>query len=243
MGSNTKTVAFIGASIGVGLAALKHTLAAGHQCIALCRFPEKLEAVFPPGSAPNLRILQGNAHDVEAVSKCIQTEGGKLVDNIVSTIGSRPELTNLRNIDAKVCRKGMATLLEALSLLRSRGIHGSPHITVCSTTGMSRFGRDTPIAIVPLYSVLLKVPHQDKTIMEDQLAASGESFTIIRCSLMVNGETSKPVRVGIEDPKTGRESSAIGYTISREAVGKWVANSLILKNPSKYTNKIAMLTH
>ena len=35
MSSNTTTVAFFGASTGVGLSALKHSLAAGHHCIAL----------------------------------------------------------------------------------------------------------------------------------------------------------------------------------------------------------------
>jgi hypothetical protein len=53
----------------------------------------------------------------------------------------------------------------------------------------------------------------------------------------------KEIRVGIEDPKTGRESNAIGYTISREDAGKWIAESLILKRDAKYSNKIAMITY
>lgn len=60
MGANSKTVAFFGASTGIGLSALKHTLAAGHNCIALCRTPSKLSAIFPPG-VPNLKIVEGNA--------------------------------------------------------------------------------------------------------------------------------------------------------------------------------------
>lgn len=108
---------------------------------------------------------------------------------------------------------------------------------------MSPFGRDIPIAMIPLYHVLLKVPHEDKKAMEDRLVESGEAYTIIRASMLVNGETRKVIRVGIEDPKTGRESEAIGYTISREDTGKWIANNLVLRLDRRYINKIAMVTY
>lgn len=90
---------------------------------------------------------------------------------------------------------------------------------------------------------MLKVPHEDKKAMEDRLVESGEAYTIIRASLLVDGETSKEVRVGIEDPKTGRESQAIGYTISREDTGKWVADNLVLRVDGRYVNKIVMVTY
>ena len=243
MSSDTKTVAFLGASTGVGLSALRHTLAAGHRCVALCRTPSKLTALFPPETTPNLRVLSGNAHDVAAVSACLQTADGPLVDAIVSTIGGKPVLSKLTIDDPEVCRKGMATLLAALAELRRRGAAGRPRVVACSTTGMSRFGRDVPLAMVPLYYVLLKVPHQDKRVMEDRLAASGEAYTIVRASLLVNGATARPIRVGVEDPETGRESEAVGYTISREDAGKWVADNLVLKNDGTYVNKIAMITY
>lgn len=243
MATQSKTVTFLGASTGVGLSTLKHTLAAGHRCIALCRTPSKLTAIFPPETTPNLQVVQGNAHDIAAVSKCLVAEKGKLVDEIISTIGGKFIVSKLTIDDREVCRKGMTTILEALAQLRSGGATGKPHIVVCSTTGMSRFGRDVPLAMVPLYHVLLKVPHEDKKAMEDRLVESGEAYTIIHASLLVDGETSKEIRVGIEDPKTGRESSAIGYTISREDTGKWVANNLVLKLDGKYVNKIVMVTY
>ena len=89
---------------------------------------------------------------------------------------------------------------------------------------------------------MLKVPHVDKKVMEDRLVESGEAYTIVHPSLLVDGETSKEVRVGIEDPKTGRESKAIGYTISREDTGKWIADNLVLKLDGKYVNKVVMMT-
>jgi hypothetical protein len=245
MSSNSKTVAFFGASTGTGLSALKHTLAAGHQCIALCRTPSKFTAIFPADAYPNLKLVPGNAHDIASVSKCLLAEHGKLVDFVVSTIGAKPVMEGiLPSIDdPEVCRKGAATLLEALAELRRNGATGNPHIIVGSTTGMSRFGRDTPLVIVPLYKIVLKIPHEDKIIMEDRLVGSGETYTIVRMSALTNGESMKEIRVGIEDPKTGRESNAIGYTISREDAGKWIAESLILKRDAKYSNKIAMITY
>ncbi|KAJ8107986.1 hypothetical protein ONZ43_g6562 [Nemania bipapillata] len=241
--TQVQTVAFFGASGGVGLAALKKTLASGRQCVALCRKPAKLAAILPPESNPNLKIVQGNAHDIAAVSTCLLARPGVLVDQIISTIGGAFVLSKMTIDDPEVCRKGAAVLLEALANLRRDGAVGQPHIVVCSTTGLSRFGRDIPIAMIPLYHILLKVPHEDKIIMENRLVSSGEEFTIVRPSFMVSEEeTAKKVRVGVEDPKTGRESVAIGYTISKSDAGIWIAENLVLKKHEQYSKKITMIT-
>jgi hypothetical protein len=239
----SKTVAFFGASTGVGLSALKHSLAAGRQCTALCRNSSKLTAIFTAGTTPNLEVMQGNVYDAEAVSRCLRTKEGKLVDEIVFTIGARFVLSKMGLDDPDVCKKGMSILLEALAELRREGITGQPYIVACSTTGMSRFARDVPLAMVPFYHVVLKVPHADKRVMEDTLAASGEDFTVVRASLLVDGETHKAIRAGIEDPKTGLESKAIGYTISREDAGKWIAQNLVLERDGKYLKKTATITY
>lgn len=238
-----QTIAFFGASGGVGLAALKRTLGTGRRCVALCRNPAKLAAIVSPESNPDLQIVQGNVHDVAAVSKCLLARPGVLVDQVVSTIGGAFVASKMTLDDPEVCRKGIATVLDALAALRRDGAVGKPHIVVCSTTGLSRYGRDIPCAMIPLYHVLLKVPHEDKIIMEDRLIASGEEFTIVRPSLMLSEEpTTKVVRVGIEDPKGGRESAAIGYTITKSDAGEWIAENLISKKQDGYSNKIAMIT-
>lgn len=138
----------------------------------------------------------------------------------------------------------MATLLEALAKLRKDGAPGRPYIIVCSTTGISKFGRDIPLAMVPLYHFLLKMPHADKRVMEEKLRASGEDYTIVQPSLLMGGESKKPIRVGIEDPKTGKETEAIGYTISREDSGRWFAENLVIpERDPKYLNKVAKITY
>lgn len=241
---SNKTVAFMGASGGVGLATLKKTLAAGYQCTALCRTPSTLTDILPTESNPNLRVLKGNAHDITTVSQLIRKDDGNLVDTIVSTIGAKPTLSMKMFDDmATVCQKGMSTLLEAIDQLRKSGAQGKPHIIVCGTTGMSRFGRDIPLAQVPLYKVLLATPHADKTVMEDTLTESGEEFTIVRCGWLLNGERDRPIRVGIEDPKKGVEVKEIGYAISREDAGNWFAEQLVTKKDPKYSNKVASIVY
>ncbi|KAI1211608.1 NAD(P)-binding protein [Annulohypoxylon truncatum] len=238
-----KKIAFLGASTGVGLATLKTCLAAGHQCIALCRNPAKLGAHFDLDNTPNLVVVQGNAHDIAAVSRCLKASETALVDVVVSTIGGAFVLSKMTLDDPHVCEKGMSVLLSALSRLRKEGVTGRPHVIACSTTGMSRFGRDTPLPVVPFYGVVLKVPHADKRAMEDALAASGEDFIVVRASLLTDGETDREVRVGIEDPVKGVESKAIGYTISREDAGKWVARNLVLRREERYCNKTVTITY
>lgn len=243
--SQSLTVAFLGASGGVGLAALKNSLAAGHQCIALCRDPSKLTDVFP--NTPNLKVFKGDAKDVAAVSQILTKPDGNLVDVIISTIGSRPVMKGFSFTlgDPVLCRVGMAVLLEAITSLRNKGALGKPHIIACSTTGMSKFGGDVPYLMVPLYNVLLKVPHQDKSIMENTLINGGEKFTVVRCSFMVNGESEKKIRTGVEDPAVGREPGwdAIGYTISREDAGRWFAENFVFERNPKYINKTVTITY
>ncbi|KAI1443888.1 NAD(P)-binding protein [Annulohypoxylon stygium] len=238
-----KTVAFLGASTGVGLSALKTCLAAGHQCIALCRNPAKLTSLFDLEKTPNLLLVQGNAHDISSVSRCLKASETTLVDEVVFTIGGAFVWSKMTLDDPNVCEKGISTVLTALSNLRKEGVAGRPHIIVCSTTGMSRFGRDTPRPVTPFYTIVLKVPHADKLAMEDKLASSGEDFTIVRASLLTDGETEREIRVGIEDPVKGVESKAIGYTISREDAGKWVARNLVVGREERFLNKTATITY
>ncbi|CAN8097890.1 unnamed protein product [Discula destructiva] len=259
MAPSPKTVAFVGASNGVGHFALKHTLAAGYQCIALCRTPSTLTDVLPLASHPNLRVIQGNAHDITAVCELIRKPDGTLVDTIVSTIGAKPTLSTSMFADAaEVCQKGMTTLMAALAKVRSESgrpaaaaaaaatataTTGRPHIIACGTTGMSKFGRDIPLAQIPLYKVLLATPHADKRVMEDTLVASGELFTIVRCGWLLDGEKGRPIRVGIEDPEKGVEVRELGYAISREDAGKWFAENLVVNKDPRYLNKTASIIY
>ncbi|KAJ0383955.1 hypothetical protein COL922a_009401, partial [Colletotrichum nupharicola] len=97
----------------------------------------------------------------------------------------------------------MAVLLNAIKTLRTeRGVSGRPRVIGQSSTGISKFGRDTPLIIYPIYKGLLSTPHQDKRALEELLFNSGEEWTVLRASFLTNGnETSGvAIKVGVEDP-------------------------------------------
>lgn len=211
--TSSRTVAFLGASGGLGLAALRRTLADGHHCVALCRDPSKFTTIFPDmdlgldtqalaneatASARRLTLVRGNAHDVDAVARCLLVPGtaaGKrvLVDTVVFTIGGKLIMSRLTLDDPNVCANGMATLLAALKRLRLEGVSSNgpntPRIVAVSTTGISKCGRDVPLAFLPMYHGMLRVPHADKRAMEETLVASGEMFSIVRPSFLGDNET------------------------------------------------------
>ncbi|KAK2037466.1 NAD(P)-binding protein [Colletotrichum somersetense] len=247
--AHPKTILFLGATGGCGLSALRRSLDAGFTCIALCRTPSKLASILLPEQYPNLRIAQGNAHDADAVARHLVSpmDPTRFVDVVVSSIGAWFGMRKMNFEDVHVCEKGMVILLDALGKLRAeKRVSGNPCILALSTTGISKFARDTPFIIAPLYKGLLHVPHEDKRAMEELLFASNESWTVVRPSLLTNGkeQPSSAVRVGIEDPVKGVEQLAIGYTISREDVGRWIFENVLQKDGNnEFVRKVVTITY
>ncbi|KZL85278.1 fungal specific transcription factor domain-containing protein [Colletotrichum incanum] len=247
--ANTKTILFLGATGGCGLSALRRSLDAGFTCIALCRTPSKLTSVLPSAKYPNLRVEGGNAHDADVVASHVVSplDATRFVDVVVSSIGAWFELRKMNLEDVHVCEKGMFVLLDAIRKLRAeKAVSGNPRIIGLSSTGISKFGRDTPLVIAPLYKGLLHTPHEDKRAMEELLFASSEAWTVVRASFLSNGkeQPSSAVRVGVEDPVKGVEELAIGYTIAREDVGKWMFENILQKDGNdKFVRKVATVTY
>lgn len=240
------TIAFIGASSGCGLAALQRAVAAGHTCVALCRTPSKLAAHFPSPPPTNLIVLRGNAHDAAAVSSCLvhPSNSHQLVDAIHVSVGGQLDLATFKLDDPDVCRKATACILAALAALRADGCRGRPLYTAVSTTGISRFGRDVPLAMLPMYKVMLRQPHADKEAMEAALRASGERVVVVRPSFLKDvGQPQRAVRVGVEDPVDGVQVKEVGYFIARDDVGRWVYENL-LQSPAEcaYEGKAVSLS-
>ncbi|GKT52657.1 uncharacterized protein ColSpa_12838 [Colletotrichum spaethianum] len=243
--SEIKTIAFFGASGGCGLAALKHALAAGRTCIALCRNPSKLTDVLPPAEHPNLVVKQGNAHNAADVAACLVSpaDPARLVDAVSSSIGSPLHVARMTVEDPDVCKNGAAALLSALATLRARGVEGQPRLVVVSTTGISAHARDVPLLQVPMYHILLRAPHADKKAMEQRVAASGEDYTFVRPAFLSDGAVpERAIRVGVEDPENGVESSAVGYGISREDVGRWIFENVLRDGGREYARKAVSIT-
>ncbi|KAE9582194.1 hypothetical protein CGMCC3_g1923 [Colletotrichum fructicola] len=93
---------------------------------------------------------------------------------------------------------------------------------------------------------LLSTPHQDKRALEELLFNSGEEWTVLRASFLTNGnETSGvAIKVGVEDPVSGVKSLAIGYTICREDVGRWMFDNILnCSNDKMATESYTGFTH
>ncbi|KAI8961057.1 NAD(P)-binding protein [Daldinia sp. FL1419] len=244
--SSTKLIAFMGASGGIGLGALSRALDAGHTCIALCRTPSKLTDRFPMDKFPNLKIVQGNAHDSSTVAQCL-VDGDTPVDAIVSTIGGVLQFSRMTLDDPNVCEKGMAALLDAISAVREQRSRSTaqwrPRINVVSTCGISQTARDVPILFMPMYKIMLRVPHVDKIAMEallvDNATRHGYTYSIVRPSFLVDEpQPQRKIRVGLGD------APAVGYVISRDDAGRWIYENLIDGKGAEgtYEDSIATIT-
>ncbi|KAI2615251.1 NAD(P)-binding protein [Hypoxylon sp. NC1633] len=244
-----KSIVFFGASTGVGLAALTRALAANYTCTALCRKPSKLLERFPASQYPNLRVVEGNAHDSSVVARCLydREHSEQLPCSIVSSIGSVFIVSRMTLEDPHVCGKGMEALQEAIALVRKEVGAGpdrwSPRVIVLSTCGINKAGRDYPIVTMPIYKIMLKVPHIDKRAMERDLVARGAdlgyTYTIVRPSLLTDDPSPKcEIRVGIDD------KFPVGYAISRDDTGRWIFENLldVEGQGATYENRIATIT-
>ncbi|KAI1378467.1 NAD(P)-binding protein [Hypoxylon crocopeplum] len=242
--NTNKTIAFFGASTGVGLAALTRALAAGYTCVALCRTPSKLVDRFPAAQHPNLCIVEGNAHDAAVVARCL-TVDNRPVDAIVSSIGGVFVFSRMTLDDPHVCENGITALHEAIAKVREQcGEEGwTPRVVVLSTCGLSTAGRDYPLATLPIYKIMLKVPHVDKRAMEKAVVEGekrlGYTYTIVRPSLLSDDAApQKEIRVGVDD------DFVVGYAISRDDTGRWIYENLLDQKVEmgKYENRVVTLT-
>lgn len=166
---------------------------------------------------------------------------GPMVDIIISGIGGKLLFDGPLKLDPTldnqtICQDAVRTILtaarevaasssssEASSSSGAGNDGNKPTLIVLNTTGISD-KRDLPFAMMPLYYWMLKVPHEDKKVMEalirDEMAKPIEGrgvggYAIVRPSLLTEGEGDglEKVRVG------GEEDPAVGYVIAREDVG------------------------
>ncbi|KAI9830606.1 MAG: hypothetical protein M1826_004632 [Phylliscum demangeonii] len=283
----TSAIAFFGATGGCAAQALAQSLEAGYTCrarallstIAVARTPSKLTALLqskhhlaPALLAQHLSVIEGNAKDIDAVTRTLlvsppsssssSSSAAAVVDTIVFGIGAAPklQLSLLRPVtvdDTTVCQDAARTILTALRQLSPAQ---PPVFIAISTTGLSPLRRDVPLPLVPLYQVLLAVPHHDKRAMElallqDRGAAAAAAtstktetetettaasvlagFVVVRASLLTDGAMrgTQKVRVGweMEGPASAKtQLPAIGYTISRADVGNWIFETLLWPSP------------
>lgn len=253
-------VAFFGATGDCAGYCLASALDAGYDCRALARTPSKLTAsmkakgVSADSLDNHLTIIEGNVKDVEAVKRTLQLPGDSaVVDKIVSGVGGTPQLqwSLLQPVtldDPTICQSAGRTILKALQELRPAK---KPILANVSTTGIPAPGapRDVPLLLVPLYHWALQVPHADKRVLEQVLrehlelpeseqALSG--YVNVKPSLLMDGDG-----VGVQAVREGiDEKPAVGYTIQRIDVGRWMFEKLVKKDVTdQWRNKSVTITY
>lgn len=215
------TTAFFGATGGSTSACLAHTLRNGHNAIALARTPSKLttQLLEQPGLTQDhldkhLRIVQGDATDVEAVMKTLiaseDTTRTTLVSSIISGLGGAPVMTYTRPVpcdkinlrvpilpyidldNPNITEQFTRTLLRALERVAAERFPSfqdyvavAPRVTVISTTGIKKGLSDVPLFFRLLYRTLLAVPHADKMQMEKALKAEVAKKESLLCGGLI----------------------------------------------------------
>ncbi|RMY84270.1 hypothetical protein D0862_11458 [Hortaea werneckii] len=242
------TLAFFGATGDCAGYCLAQALNAGYDCRALARTPAKLTAslknkhVSSETLDKHLTIVSGDVKDVPAVKETLSLSAGhpgNVVDKIISGIGGTPAfqwslLQPFTLTDPTICQDAGRTILKALEELESTstGRTKKPILINVSTTGIPspNCPRDVPLLFVPLYHWALAVPHEDKKVLQEALAAHMESesallqgFVHVKPSLLTDGEA-----MGLQAVREGMEiEPAVGYTIRRADVGGWIFQRLV----------------
>lgn len=183
----------------------------------------------------NLDITEGNVKDLSTV-KATLVLNDRMVDMIISGLGSPPSLKT--SPDWTICETGVKAIFGALTELNPAK---PPFALFISTTGISQGPRDVPYLFGPLYHLALASPHKDKRAMERliQQAATDRvlsGYTIVRASLLIDMFEGSKIKVGTE------EKPKVGYTISRDSVGKWIFEDVIAERGAKWADKIATVT-
>jgi len=210
-------ISIFGSTGGSGKAALNELLHAGHQIRVLVRTPTNLVLdEESEAKKENLTIVQGDVRDLEKVKEVL--EG---TDVVISAIGSAVSFSGRfywpKLADSTVCAEGINTIITAISQVA----HPPQRLISVSTTGLS-VTRDVPLLLVPLYHWLLAEPHVDKAKMEKAIINAEtegviKEFIIVRAALLTDGPKTEKYRTG---------EGLLGYTVSRQDVGHFVAQNI-----------------
>lgn len=238
----------------------------GHACHGLTtaklndlvvRTPSKLtellktQGVSADLISKHLTIVQGNSKDSVKVAEALKVNN-IVADMVISGVGGMPVFkpNPLRPTldDPTICQDTVSTILSALRDLNTNSTaqgKKKPTLVAISSTGISDHNRDVPLAMLPLYHLMLPIPHKDKKLMEKLLmeevkngaSSAIENFVAVRPSFLTNGRAVGfgAIRAGVDSP--GKfDTSAIGYTISRADVGGWIFEGLVEDKAGKKSN-------
>lgn len=279
MSSSTaeNTIAFFGATGGCANACLTHALKNGYYAVALARTPSKLtsqllsQGLEKERLDAQLRIIQGDATDSQAVKKTILLSQSTdsfastttVVRKIICGIGGRPSfrmklffIPILSLDNPRITEESTRALLTALQEIRAESdlsegegsAHTKPVLTAISSTGVTSNGHrnDVPVLLRPLYHILFAKPHADKLRMEE-LLQQGESKSLLKPIIikpsLLTGDGSIKNGTSPAALRVGTEKDpAVGYFVSRADVGKWIFEEVVKKDGDQWIGKKVSLT-
>lgn len=207
----------------------------------------------------HLVIVQGNIKSVEDVKRTL-TISGRLPDRILFAVGGSPILqfslfAPINLDDPHICEEGMKTLITAVRSCIAENIPlgplgTRPVLLTISTISMSS-RRDLPYLYYPLEYWLVNIPRKDKKALEDTIWSTVlkddspfGGFAMVRPPLLSDGPALGPekVRAGWVWPDQQREAKtahgekeagpAIGWSIAKADVGRWIFDNLVMGNGS-----------
>lgn len=189
-------VTVFGAGGATGQLVVDEAVAAGHEVTAFVRTPGKLTL-----SAPNLRIVQGDATNPAQVAAATAD-----AEAVISAIGGTGLGPSTQITDC------MRTIVSAVD-----GRDPAVRLLTVSTVGAGDSGALLPLAAKPI-QVVLRYPIKDHNGAEEAIMASGLRWTIARCT----GLSDRPAR-GHANVATDQVK---GSQIPRSDVAAWLVAQL-----------------
>lgn len=161
-------LAIFGATGGTGLEVTRQALEHGHSVRVLVRNPNRM-----PLTNANMRIVLGSVLDHESVTKTVLGS-----DAVLSCLGQGKNL--LRN--TRTVSVGTHLIVE---VMKEQGVR---RLVVESAFGAGESLAQASMAQRFLFATLLWAPYEDKNLMEPEVKASGLEWTIVRPTMLSNGE-------------------------------------------------------
>lgn len=231
-------------------------LRSANSCQCYCvyslvvRTPTKLSSLLSARSAPqeSLTLIQGDVKDPAAVAKTLT--GASI---IVTGVGGAPKFTpnpfRPTLDDPVICQTAAGTIISCLQeIQKSEGErYRAPLLAAISAPGLD--SRDTPWVLMPLYKLMLPIPHRDKAAMEDVIVGAAQGlleYVIVRPAMFTNKAAvgEKGVKAGYEgrvkkgDGRWGDVKGIVaGYTMSREDVGEFLFEEVIKREGGEWKGK------
>jgi len=193
-----------GASGGTGEHLVQQALAQGHSVSAFARRPETVLAAPSPG----LTVVQGDIHDLVAVSAAIAGQ-----DAVLSALGART--------------LGRSDVLEAgvRNILAGMAAHGVKRIIVLGASGASgesaqHQGAAARLLLKLVKATILREPFRSQRAQERLLEESNSEYTIVRPPRLLNRPYTGHYRVQEDGLPPG------GMTICRADVADFMLRQL-----------------